>query len=389
MIETAASDAPREVRLRDLRPGEGPVEFVARVVTCERREVSRKSDGSRRPLLSGLLSDGTATVRFTWWDPPKEGVERGVVLRAIGPEVGEYRGRVEVTFSWKSRVGPASDVELPAVDPSEVPELKVADLKLPAEGFRVTVRVARIAERSVSVGEERRVVFDGLVADETGTIALSAWTDFRLQAGETLELTGGYLRAFRGVTQLVLDDRASVRRVERPDLPGADAILHAPPVSMAQLEEAGGGASVSVEGLVVGLLPPSGLVYRCPQCRRTVQEGRCRLHGEVTGVPDLRARIVLDDGTGAVTVNAGRADTERLGGITLAAVLARVGDPPDPVAAEAGLLETLFGRRLRVRGPASRDEFGVTIVPESIQPADIDLEATGDQLAARIGGGGP
>jgi len=75
MSATSAPPAPREVRLKELKMGEGPIEFVARVVTCERREVTRKSDGGRRPLLSGLLSDGTATVRFTWWDPPREGIE--------------------------------------------------------------------------------------------------------------------------------------------------------------------------------------------------------------------------------------------------------------------------------------------------------------------------
>jgi len=108
----------------------------------------------------------------------------------------------------------------------------------------------------------------------------------------------------------------------------------------------------------------------------------------VEGVPDLRARIVLDDGTGAVTVNAGRADTERLGGITLAGVLAQLKEHSDPGRTEGELFESLFGRRLRVRGPASRDDFGVTIVPESIEPVDIDLEATGDELAARMRGAG-
>jgi ssDNA-binding replication factor A large subunit len=258
MADPEPPATPREVRLKDLRPGEGPVEFVARVVTCERREITRKSDGGRRPLLSGLLSDGTATVRFTWWDPPREGVERGLVLRAIAPEVGEYRGRTEVTFNWKTRVGPASPAELPSIDPADVPEKSVRDLRPPDEGFRVTVRVVRVQERAVSVGEERRVVYDGLVADGTGSITLSAWTDFALRAGETLEITGAYLRAFRGITQLVLDERASVRRVARPDLPEVAAVLGAPPLPMAQVEENGGGAAVSVEGLVVGLLPPSG-----------------------------------------------------------------------------------------------------------------------------------
>jgi replication factor A1 len=375
------------VRLRDLRPADGPVEFVARVVTCERREITRKSDGSRRPLVSGLLSDGTGTVRFTWWDPPREGVERGLVIRVVGPEVSEYRSRTEVSFTWRTRVGPASVAELPAVDPADVPEKVVRDLHLPDEGFRVSVRVVRIVERAVSVGEERRVVYDGLVADGTGSIALSAWTDFGLRAGETVEIVGGYLRAFRGITQLVLDERATVRRIQRPDLPDVAAVLSAPPLSMARVEEAGGGAAVSVEGLVVGLLPPSGLVYRCPQCRRGVQGGTCRVHGRVEGVADLRARIVLDDGTGAVTVNAGRVETERLWGVTLDAVRARLRASPDPSVLEGELLDALLGRRLRVRGPASMDDFGVTIQPDSVESVDVDLDATAERLAARLGGG--
>ena len=106
MVTTEPTPSPPEIRLRDLRPTPSPVEIIARVVSLERREITRRSDGSRRPLLSGLLSDGTATVRFTWWDPPREGIERGTVLRAAGAEVREFRGRPELTFNWKTRVEP-------------------------------------------------------------------------------------------------------------------------------------------------------------------------------------------------------------------------------------------------------------------------------------------
>ncbi len=97
-VREGTSVAP-EVRLKDLTPTVSPVELVARIVVFERREITRRSDGSRRPLVSGLLSDGTASVRFTWWDPPREGIERGTVLRAVGAEVREFRGRPEVSFT--------------------------------------------------------------------------------------------------------------------------------------------------------------------------------------------------------------------------------------------------------------------------------------------------
>jgi len=385
MAVTPPTSTVPEVRLRDLRPSVSPVELVARIVSFDRREVTRRSDGSRRPLVSGLLSDGTATVRFTWWDPPREGLERGTILRAVGVEVREFRGRPEVTFSWRTRVGPAGPAELPRVDSEEIPFRSLRELAPPDEGFRVEVRVARIAPRTVTVGEERRVVHEGLVADRTGSIALSSWSDFGLQAGEAVRIAGGYVRSFRGRRQLVLDERASVVRIDGSGLPDPTELLRSPPRTIAWVEDEGGGEAVAVEGIVVGLLPPSGLVYRCPTCQRSVRSGICRVHGQVEGQPDLRARIVLDDGTGALTVNAGRAETERLWGVSLADARNRMRDQPDPSLIEEQILETLFGRRLRVRGVGTKDDFGVTIAPESIEPVEVDLDASAEELAARLG----
>lgn len=372
------------MRLRDLARAGGPVEFVARIVTAERREVTRKSDGSRRALLSGLLSDGTASVRFTWWDPPREEIERGTVLRVAGAEIGEFRGRPEITISWRTRVAPASPAELPRLASSDLPSKTVRELTPPDEGFRVEVRVVRIGPRTVTVGAERRLVFDGLVADRSGAIALSAWSDFGLQEGESVRVTGGYVRGFRGRPQLVLDERTTVERIAGEDLPAPAEWLRSTPRTIAAVEDEGGGAVVAVEGLVVGLLPPSGIVYRCPTCHRSLTNGICRVHGPVDGQADLRARIVLDDGTGSLTVNANRADTERLWGVTLDQCRSRLRELGDPGVLEQQLFESLLGRRLRVRGSGTKDDFGVTITPDSIEPVDIDLTAAAQELLGRF-----
>jgi len=324
-------------------------------------------------------------VRFTWWDPPREGIERGVVLRAVGAEVREFRGRPEVTFTWKTRVAPASPAELPRVDSEEMPFRLVQELRPSDEGFRIELRIVRVAAKTVTVGAERRVVHEGLVADRTGTIALSAWSDFGLKVGEAVRIAGGYVRGFRGRPQLVLDERSSVVRIDGTDLPDPAQLLRAPPRSIAEVEEEGGGEAVAVEGVVVGLLPPSGLVYRCPTCQRSVRSGICRIHGQVDGQPDLRARIVLDDGTGALTVNANRTETEKLWGVTLAEAQARLRNQPDPSLLEEEILETLLGRRLRVRGAGTKDEFGVTLTPETIDRVDIDLDSAAEELSARLG----
>ncbi len=388
MADDDPSPTVPEVRLRDLRPTSSPVEVVGRIVSLQRREIVRKSDGGRRPLLAGQLSDGTASVRFTWWDPPREGLERGTILRATGVEVGEFRGRPELTFSWKTRVGPASAAELPRIDPESLPLRTVDSLRTSDEAFRLEVRVARVAERTVSVGEERRVVYDGLVGDRTGVIALSAWSDFSLRAGEAVRVVGGYVRAFRGRPQLVIDERTTIVRIEGAALPEAAHLVRATPRSIADLEDAGGAEVAAIEGIVVGLVSPSGVVYRCPTCRRTTTGGICRLHGQVEPYADLRARIVLDDGTGAATVSAGKEATEALWGISLDQARKRLREQPDPTVLEEELFELLLGRRLRVRGSATKDDFGVTILPESIEAAEVDLDGAADELGARLEGRG-
>ncbi len=377
-------EEPPEVRLRDLRPLAAKVHIVGRLVSLQRREVARRSDGGKQALLSGLLSDGTGTVRFSWWDPPREGIERGTILRAVGAEVREFRGRPELVFTWKTKIGPAGPAELPRLDGEQLPQRTVRELGDGDEGFRVRARVVSVAARSVSVGEERRVVHEGLLADRTGAIAFSSWSDFGLAAGEAVSVAGGYVRSFRGRRQLVLDEGTLVGRIPGEGLPDAAELRRRPPRSIAELEAEGGGELAVLEGMVVGLVPPSGIVHRCPVCRRLVTGGLCRVHGEVAGVVDLRARLVLDDGTGAATVTADRGETERLWGTTLERARELVRELADPTVLEEHLAEALVGRRLVVRGSATCDDFGLTVTPESIELAEIDLDSAAADLAGRL-----
>jgi len=40
-----------------------------------------------------------------------------------------------------------------------------------------------------------------------------------------------------------------------------------------------------------------------------------------------------------------------------------------------------------VRGVGTKDDFGVTIVPETIDPVEVDLDASAEELAARLSEG--
>ena len=386
--EDSLGETP-EIRLKDLRAGLPPVHVLGRVVLVSRKEITGKSDGRRHAVLTGLLSDGTATVRFTWWDPPAEGVDRGTVLRAVNAQVREFRQRPELTFGWSTRIQPASDLELSSPESADLPLERVAELEPRAEGFRLEVRVLDVAERTVTVGEERRSVHSGHFADGTGSIPFTAWVDFRLKPGDAVRVAGGYVRVFRGVSEVVLDERSHLEPIS-PELvppPAQGSLLHV--LSLGALEARGGGAVPTTAGLVVGLSSPSGVVRRCPTCARVLQDGVCRLHGAVEGVPDLRARILLDDGTGVATVNLPRDLTEKLTGRTLAQLIDRLRGEPDASIVEGEIRRRLVGRRLRVTGRSRVDEFGVALFPTACdevapQPG-ASVEALARRLAERAG----
>lgn len=361
------ADAPAELkerRLDQLKVGDEGLLILARVLRAERRDVVRRSDGGRRAVLTGLLSDNSATVRFTWWDPPAHGdLESGTVFRAGPVSVREFRGKAELAFNWRTRFAEASEQELPPLAVGDLPARRLIDLRAGEEGFRLDVRVLRVGDKLVSVGETRRQIQEGVVGDRSGTLEFTAWTPLALTAGRAVRLSGGYVRPYRDRPQLVLDERSHLDPLADDAVPALDHWQQLRP-TIAEIDARGGGALVTLVGRVVGLAPPSGLVHRCPECRRTVRDGRCRVHGAVDGRPDLRARAILDDGTGVAVVQLERADTEREWGHDLAEAVARA-DRGDSSSVEDELWDRLLGRSREVRGRASKDEFGLTVYPEA------------------------
>jgi replication factor A1 len=371
-------DAPnyRELRLRDLRPMTEPVMIVGRIVTAERREVVRKSDGGTRPVLSGLLSDGTATVRYTWWDPPGDEVERGTILRAANVQIREFRGRAELSFNSRTRVVLAEESELPVPRAEDTPLVAVKELRPADDAFQLEVRIEMVRPKTVQVRGNPRQIFEGRMADVSGSVAFTAWTDLGLVAGSAVRIRGGYVREFRGQPQLTLDERCQVETLPSDHLPSvAELGATVTPQTLGGIEAQNGSDRATVRGVAVGLLPPSGLVYRCPHCRRTLSGGLCRLHGSVAGTPDLRTRLVLDDGTSTATVEAGRPPTERLLGRTLDAIVAPSGPAADVVAIEQTLFERTFGTTFIARGRSVRGDFGLTVFADELEVFSADFPA--------------
>ena len=127
-----------------------------------------------------------------------------------------------------------------------------------------------------------------MLADQSGKIAFTAWSDFNLKEGEVIRISGAYIRSWRGVPKINFDERMELERLSDDYLPTIDELNSEMVTQIDRILEIGGGMDVAVEGFILDIKDGSGLIARCPECKRVLRDGECMVHGTQDGVADLR-----------------------------------------------------------------------------------------------------
>jgi len=354
--------------IRELVPGEQSVNLLARVVAVYEKEVTPQGQETKT-ILSGILGDATATIPFTAWEPLPMPLAKGDVLRVQNAYTKEYRGQVQVNFGVRTAVGKEA--------PDALPEFKSGPGQ-PYIGKPTPVRVVDLREGASNVAV--------VLADETGKTQFSAWKDFDLKVEEVLRIEGAYVKSWRGIPQISFDERATITRLKSDLLPPANVLNASPRMWIEDLAERGGAADVTVRGILIDLREGSGLVYRCPECRRVLRKGACRLHGEVKGEPDLRVKAVLDDGSGAVTAVFDRELTEALLDKTLDACIAAAKEAMSTDIVRDELADVLVAQPMEVRGNVTSDDYGLMMIVESAKMLKVDVQAEAREMLEGLEG---
>ena len=108
--------------------------------------------------------------------------------------------------------------------------------------------------------------------------------------------------------------------------------------------------SIEFSGAIVEVQKGSGLIKRCPVCKRVLTKGICGEHGKVEGAYDLRIKAVLDDGRKAQDILINRETTERLVGLTLDQAKQMAMEALDHEVVRALIEEHLVGKYYTVTG---------------------------------------
>ena len=106
----------------------------------------------------------------------------------------------------------------------------------------------------------------------------------------------------------------------------------------------------TIVGALVAVQQGSGLIKRCPVCKRALINNTCNEHGKVEGVYDLRIKAVLDDGVHTQDVLFNRELTEYTTKITLEQAKDMAKEALDSDVVKGEIARKVLGRYYRVKG---------------------------------------
>ena len=295
----------------------------------------------------GLLGDETGIIKFTGWknaELPELEQGESYLLKSI--VIGEYNDRFQVQLNKNSSVERLTeDIEVGGGD--FTPNLKEPELRNIVDlvgGQWVTIngKVVQLWENSHETIEQA-----GLIGDPTGVVKFTNWASADLpdmEEGKSYRLKNVVVNEYGGKVQIQLNRSSSIEELDEDIKVGTSTFTYS--------------------GAMVDIQTGSGLIKRCPECKRALLKGACPEHGKIKGEYDLRIKVVLDSGTTSQDILINRELTEELVGLSLESAIAMAADALDPGVVLDKLKHELIGRYYT----ASGHKLDRYILTDSITP---------------------
>ncbi len=282
----------------------------------------------------GLLGDETGIIKFTGWKNAElPNLEQGESYLFKSIVIGEYKDRFQVQLNKNSSIEKlAEDIEVGGGEftpTSRESELRnIVDL---VGGQWVTIKgkVVQLWENSHKTIEQA-----GLIGDPTGVIKFTNWASADLldmEEGKNYLLKNVVVNEYGGKVQIQLNRSSSIEELNEDIEVGTSTFTYT--------------------GAMVDIQTGSGLIKRCPECKRALLKGAsCPEHGKIKGEYDLRIKAVLDSGTTTQDILINREITEELVGLSLESAIAMAADALDPEVVLDKLKHELIGRYYTASG---------------------------------------
>ena len=304
---------------------------------------------------TGLVGDSTGNIKFVKW--AKAGLPDLVEGKSYSIKrvvTDEYQGKTSVKLNRTSQVAELDhDVDAVAairIGPAE--DKKIADISEAGLWVNLRAKVVQLWDPN-----SETISQSGLVGDETGSLKFVKWAKAELP-----ELSEGKSYSLQNVVTDEYQGRFSVKLNRTSQIVELESDIEV------------GSQSVDFTGAMVDIQKGSGLIKRCPICRRSLTKGICREHEKQDGTYDLRIKAALDDGRRVHDIIINRETTERLVGLTLEEAKKMAMDTLDHEVVRSMIEERLLGRYYIVTGPRVDRYILVETINEAPPVAAKDVD---------------
>ena len=376
------SDEPSSIAEASQR--EGFVNLVARLISSKQDVIVKRDGSGELDVVRGRLGDSSGTISFLSWVPLEH--EPGTVLKIDGASIRKFRDTPEVNIGDRTRVEVFHDSAFVSIeDLEQASKVPISELRNGMRDIEVTVQVESWESRSfVSEDGTERVVRSGDVIDPTGRCRLTAWCETEPSRGDFLHLTGARVQYWQGSPDLVIDDAAQITNLSDAPWEPIDPEVHWVDIDLTSVVNGGSRRGISTSGTVVTIRPDSGIIERCPECRRVLREGACGEHGPQRGEEDLRLRFVIDNGISNASLLLSKDASEAFLGTNQESVKEEI-SKSGSADFVASLREKLIAKRLIVKGRSIVDEQGAMLLADEVEYDTTSAHDAANEVIQRWG----
>ncbi|MFL2962570.1 MAG: hypothetical protein ACJZ2K_06300 [Candidatus Poseidoniaceae archaeon] len=366
----------------------GNVTVVGRLLASRNDQIHRKDGSGSIDIVRGRIADDTGAIGFLSWESFEH--EIGTLLKFENAQVKVFRETPEINIGSSTRIEVFHDSNFASADDLVARSVsKIEDLRDGSRDVEIVVEIQKMIRRDFKGKDgEDKSVWSGDIADPTGKCRCSIWSEppFDFEATPVVvRLRGVRVRAWQGIPDITIDDVSQIEILAAA--PWGDDIDLANNVVDVPLTELATGASrvgISTTGHVISIREDSGIISRCPECRRVLRDGECATHGKQDGNSDVRIRMVLDDGNSTISLIINKEASESLINMKQEEISSHINEN-GTMAFVQELREMLLGRQLKASGRTIVDEQGAMLLSDAVELIDVDSALVAAELRAKWG----
>lgn len=91
---------------------------------------------------------------------------------------------------------------------------KLKDVEIGERNLDVTAQIVEINKKTINIKNTEKVIFSGIIRDETAARSFTAWEDFGLNTGDVIRVTQAYVRNWQERPEINFGNKSTVTKLQ-------------------------------------------------------------------------------------------------------------------------------------------------------------------------------